>query len=74
MPEIPARARRWVRETLVRFVNARDALLAEGRVRSVGRVRVLRVYDRPCIQIISIYVEGIGEKRAMCGLRGGVIL
>jgi len=47
VPEIPARARRWVKETLVRFVNAREALLAEGSVRSVGRVRVLRVYDRP---------------------------
>jgi len=31
----------------VRFVNARDALVADGRVRRVGNVRVLRVYDRP---------------------------
>lgn len=45
--EIPARVRRWVNETVVRFVNARDALVADGRVRSVGNVRVLSVYDKP---------------------------
>jgi len=44
---MPARVRRWVKETVVRFVNARDALVADGRVRRAGNVRVLRVYDRP---------------------------
>jgi len=47
VPEMPANARRWVRETFVRFVNAREALLADGKVRRVGRVRVLSVYDKP---------------------------
>jgi hypothetical protein len=32
-----------VSERVVRFVKAREALLAEGRVRRVGRVSVLRV-------------------------------
>jgi hypothetical protein len=35
----------------VRFVKARDALVAEGRVRSVGNVSVLSVYDRPCEEL-----------------------
>lgn len=45
--EIPARVRRCVREMLVRFVKARDALEAEGSVSRVGNVRVLNVYDKP---------------------------
>jgi hypothetical protein len=45
--EIPARVRIWVRDTLVRLVKAREALDAVGRVSKVGRVRVLRVYERP---------------------------
>lgn len=43
MVDTPARARRWVSERVVRFVKARDALVADGRVRRVGRVRVLSV-------------------------------
>lgn len=45
--EIPASARRCVRLTVVRFVNAREALVADGSVRRDGRVRVLSVYERP---------------------------
>jgi hypothetical protein len=45
--EIPARVRIWVRDTLVRLLKAREALDAVGRVSKVGRVRVLRVYERP---------------------------
>lgn len=40
---MPARARRCVWEMVERFVKAREALEAEGRVRRVGTVRVLRV-------------------------------
>ena len=40
---MPASVRRWVRETVVRFAKARDAFVADGRVRRVGRVRVLSV-------------------------------
>lgn len=47
MLDIPANARRCVKESVVRFVKAFDALVAVGRVRRVGRVRELRVYDRP---------------------------
>jgi hypothetical protein len=46
--ETPERMRRWRREVWVRFVMAWEAVLAEGRVSSVGRVRALRVYERPC--------------------------
>lgn len=42
-----ASARRCVSEMVVRFVKAREALVALGRVRSVGSVRVLSVYERP---------------------------
>jgi hypothetical protein len=45
--DMPARARKWVSEMVVRFVKAWEALVAEGRVRRVGRVRVLSVYERP---------------------------
>ena len=31
-------------------MKALEALVADGRVMSVGIVRVLRVYERPCIQ------------------------
>lgn len=41
--DIPARVRRWVSEMVDRFVKAWEAVLAEGRVRRVGRVRVLSV-------------------------------
>jgi hypothetical protein len=34
-------------ESVVRFVKAFEALEAEGRVSSVGRVSVLSVYERP---------------------------
>lgn len=44
---MPASVRRWIRETLVRFVKAFEALVAVGRVSRVGRVRVLSVYERP---------------------------
>jgi hypothetical protein len=44
---MPARMRRWARETVVRFVKAWEALVADGRVRREGRVSVLSVYDRP---------------------------
>lgn len=40
---MPARTRRWVRERLERLPKAREAWVAEGRVRRVGTVRVLRV-------------------------------
>ena len=43
-----ARVRRWRRETAVRFETAFEAVVADGRVRRVGSVRALRVYDRPC--------------------------
>ena len=43
MLDMPARARRWVRESVERLVKAREALKAEGRARRVGTVRVLRV-------------------------------
>ena len=46
--EIPARVRRCVRESVVRFVKAFEALVADGSVRRVGRVSVLSVYERPC--------------------------
>lgn len=42
-----ARVRMCVRESVVRFVKALEALEAVGRVSSVGRVRVLSVYERP---------------------------
>jgi hypothetical protein len=45
--EMPARVRRWRSEVFVSLVMAWEAVLAEGRVRRVGRVRVLRVYERP---------------------------
>lgn len=45
--ETPASVRRWVSETVVRLVKAREALLAEGKVSRVGRVKVLSVYDNP---------------------------
>jgi hypothetical protein len=34
-------------ERFVRFVKARDALVADGSVRRAGIVRVLSVYERP---------------------------
>jgi hypothetical protein len=40
---MPARARRCVSERVVRFVKALEALEADGRVSSVGRVSVLSV-------------------------------
>ena len=42
-----ARVRMCARESVVRFVKALEALEAVGRVSSVGRVRVLSVYERP---------------------------
>lgn len=44
---MPARVWRCVKERVVRFENARLAVLALGRVRRVGRVRVLSVYESP---------------------------
>lgn len=44
---MPASVRRWIRETLVRFVKAREALAAVGIVSRVGSVSVLNVYERP---------------------------
>lgn len=45
--DMPTKAWRWVRDTFVRFVNARLALEADGRVRMDGSVRELSVYERP---------------------------
>jgi len=45
--EIPARARRCVLETALRYVKAFEALVADGRVRRVGTVSVLSVYESP---------------------------
>lgn len=39
----------------MRFVKAREALVADGSVRRVGRVSVLRVYERPCCIDWSVY-------------------
>lgn len=44
---MPAKVRAWVRDTEARFEKARDALVADGKVKRVGTVNVLRVYDRP---------------------------
>lgn len=41
--ETPARAPTWERAVVVRFLKAREAVEAEGRVRRVGTVRVERV-------------------------------
>ena len=47
MLERPARARRCVSDTEVRFMKALEALFAVGSVKSVGSVSVLSVYERP---------------------------
>ena len=51
-------------ELEVRFEKAREALVADGRSRRVGRVRLLREYDRPLRhQIVSLYDSGeVGEE------------
>jgi hypothetical protein len=51
-------------ELEVRFEKAWEALAADGRSRRVGRVRLLREYDRPLrYQIVSIYDSGeVGEE------------
>jgi len=60
--DTPARARRWVSEMVVRFVKALEALEADGRVRRVGSVSVLRVYDRPYIFVrVSVCMNGWEE-------------
>ena len=46
--ETPARVRRWSSELALRFAKAFEALVAEGRVNSVGSVRVVKEYERPC--------------------------
>ena len=43
----PARTRHWSMESSFRFVKARLALVADGRVRSEGRETVVSVYDNP---------------------------
>jgi hypothetical protein len=45
--DIPARARRCVLETALSDVKAFEALVADGRVRRVGTVSVLSVYESP---------------------------
>lgn len=46
--ETAARVRRCVREMVVRFEKAFDALVADGSVSNVGTVNELSVYERPC--------------------------
>ena len=45
--EMAASVRTCLSERVVRFVKALEALEADGRVNSVGRVSVLSVYDSP---------------------------
>ena len=45
--EMAASVRTCLSERVVKFVNALEALEADGRVSSVGRVSVLSVYDNP---------------------------
>lgn len=40
MLDTPARVPTWARAVVVRLLKAREAVEAEGRVRSVGTVRV----------------------------------
>lgn len=49
---MPAQMRRSVRARVVRWVNVREALEADGRVSRVGMVMLLSVYERPCNQNI----------------------
>lgn len=66
--EIPASARRCVRLTVVRFVNAREALVADGSVRRDGRVRVLSVYERPYLfSQISASLHAQDNEDRECG-------
>jgi len=79
----PAKTRRWVRETLVRFVKAREATGAVGRVRRVGRVRVLSVYDNPVsrpreieptnLRVDTVRVAIDGERLRAMGDSQGVV-
>ncbi len=42
-----ANVRRWTRESDERLWKVLEAVEAEGRVSSVGTVRVLRLYEKP---------------------------
>lgn len=42
MLDTPARVRRWRTELVLRFAKAFEAVLADGSVNSVGRVRVVK--------------------------------
>ena len=68
---MPARARKWVMENVVRFVKALDALVADGSAMRDGRVRVLSVYERPCPMFqFPCFAMNVGARIECCASRG----